>query len=400
MKLLLVLAPWLLIAQLAGSEDTGKTLAEIRLRVETPEVNRQEVGDLAYLWRLAQGTTPWAGRATAILAFYDRCKGSSDRTLPKLLSSFAVKQHGGDNFKIKAVLVKGADDQCADQSGTLTAWRKRFMKVFAMKKQNDDVQKFKVGTTPGADVVCIEPGPNGVTDTLVMGGDDTYDAAGTFVTAGPNGICETKANASGDFPNSYYPSDKGTKQDLLDALRFAYARGGNTEGYNHACYVDFEVEDVDTRLLFVKEIQAQTNTDWAAYLETQIHRKDKKHLENTYNLVGTQRLLDVLGTARQKPEVGISVGDIKAFLSQTDVNYNNIHELGHALVRTGEPIHDGHTDGATQVDCTFEITIDGGRGHEICEKHCKLVRSNVTRSWPNHDKTKIIADPEIARDSD
>ena len=79
---------------------------------------------------------------------------------------------------------------------------------------------------------------------------------------------------------------------------------------------------------------------------------------------------------------------------------NNIHELGHAVVIAGGNIHDGHTDGATQADCTFETTRAGGRGHEICEKHCKFVRSNVTRSWPNHDKTKIEADAETARDSD
>ncbi len=69
---------------------------------------------------------------------------------------------------------------------------------------------------------------------MILGGDDQRN--GEKVTAGPNGMAETAVNSGG---NRFYPSNEGTKANLVAALRIAYA----SSDANHAAYIDFEVSE-------------------------------------------------------------------------------------------------------------------------------------------------------------
>jgi hypothetical protein len=261
-----------------------------------------------------------------------------------------------------------------------------------MTKPNDDVQVHAVNTTPGVNVICITPGPNAKTDTLALGGDDRYD--GESVTAGPNGIVETTANSSG---NNFYPSDAGTKADVESTLRTAYA----SSTANHAAYLDFEVSEGTLNLPYRAEINApSTDTDWARYLDTNLHAAGAQHASYTYDLIGTAAIRDAYATARQKPHVGLSLTTILRVYGRgrQGPNYNVVHELGHALTKYTINTHVDHTDGDTQRNCALEVSFLGGSGLRICERHVALLRRNATKTWDNH--LSQTDSNESARDSD
>ena len=106
------------------------------------------------------------------------------------------------------------------------------------------------------------------------------------------------ANSGG---NGFYPSSTANRPGLESALRTAFSRFGTAADANHAAYIDFEVTDRAQNLPFNRAIQAQTNTDWAQYLETNLHGGGLSHPDDTYALVGTRFLRRVNGTARQEP---------------------------------------------------------------------------------------------------
>lgn len=308
----------------------------------------------------------------------------------------------GDNFKVRAVLLKVSDQSEAaeDNSGKLTVWRKRNVSVFAMTKQNDDVQAIPVGQMGAAATTpCVTPGPNGILDTLVIGGDDTVDLANHKVLVGANLTSDTTANSGG---NSFYPSDDGTLMNLASAVNGAYAASLP----NKAAYIDLQVTNANLALPFTAEIETAL-VDWARYLEINVHGAALGHDDFRYDIVGTNLLKvageKLAGTAVMKPHVGISVGDIRtnpSGVNMRGVNGEVIHELGHALAEKGSDTHNNHTDGHTQLDCIFEQNQPGVTGQSICEKHVYLLRRNVTRAWgvhgpgPAQDETEMDSEPD------
>lgn len=140
---------------------------------------------------------------------------------------FNFSDDGGDNYQVKAILVdnEGTDslgddtDLDDDQSATLTVWRKRFVHVYGMDSNTDDVQVIVPGNgkanadavTTGADgicdtakagddveliafgkgkpgEVCVAAGPDGTLDSTAAGDDVVV---GATITTGPDGICQT-----------------------------------------------------------------------------------------------------------------------------------------------------------------------------------------------------------------
>jgi len=77
--------------------DTGQELEAIRLRIESAKPNASESADLARLDGWAYGNTAFAGRATAVLAFFHRLKGTPERIQDKL-KTFALKKDGAWNL--------------------------------------------------------------------------------------------------------------------------------------------------------------------------------------------------------------------------------------------------------------------------------------------------------------
>jgi hypothetical protein len=292
----------------------------------------------------------------------------------------------GDNFIGTAVLEKaGVGDVGLSQSGILTVWRKRLVRVFAMAKQNDDVQAIPVGVVVGDPVAaCVTPGANIVLETLVLGGDDYYLM--NQVVVGNNMMAETTANSGG---NNFYPANLGILADLQSALDGSYT--GTLPDKN--AYLDLVATDANLALPFRPVIDTD-NLEWAQYLEANVHgNSGLGHVNYTYDVIGTARLLGVNGgllngTAVHQPHVGVDVWGLKTNPGDAvhrKVNGIVIHELGHTLTKDHVPgTHDGHTNGDTQLDCIFEQTLPGASGLGICEKHIRMLRENITRGWPEH----------------
>jgi len=86
-----------LALRLVSGADTGQELEAIRLRIESGKSNPAEGADLSLLEGWAFGNTAFAGRATAVLAFFHRLKGTPERIQDKL-KTCALKKDGAWNM--------------------------------------------------------------------------------------------------------------------------------------------------------------------------------------------------------------------------------------------------------------------------------------------------------------
>lgn len=300
----------------------------------------------------------------------------------RLLSTvyFHYGDDAGDNYRIRAVLEKGGHAQChEDQTGTLTVWRKRFLKVYAMQKENDD----EIVHPPGARVPfggpCITAGLNSFSDTLELGGDDIR--AGHDIFPGVNGICETVAN-SGD--NHFNPE---ATQDLF---RGVYAQADA----NHLPYLDFVVtqEQFDRPILSPLNVEA---------IPPYIHGRTSftTHEPNIFALLGADTLTEFgehyWGAADFPPHAVVAVGSVRrdapGALPKVDV-----HEVGHMLLDPDRPGNRFHNDHSTDAaHCAY---MQGDHPEEICPLHASMLRDSVKRTFThNHAGGMETNDSEPSR---
>lgn len=281
---------------------------------------------------------------------------------------FNFTDDGGDNFKIKAVLVRNDEDFSFDESGIVTTWRKRFLKVYAMSKPNDDfyMDGRGLGTEPGPLARCIDPGENNWSDTLVLGGDD--GRFNEFVHAGENGIVETVTNSGG---NNFDP--KATQA----LFRIAYA----SSDPNSNAYLDFVVTNGAFNLPYVAQLASE---DVPAYMHE--HTDYKTHPDASYSLLGISEFKKPkLGNADFSPHCTVGSGiSIKTYPDGLDVV--NVHEVGHLLIGYYEGPEDFHTQHTDGQKCAFSQVE---RDHpDICPRHINMIRDRISRSFkdePEHD---------------
>jgi len=87
----------LVIREVAGA-DSGSELHEIRVRIESGKPNSSEASDLSQLEGIANGKTAFAGRATAVLAFFHRKKETITERVKDKLKAFVLTKDGSWNL--------------------------------------------------------------------------------------------------------------------------------------------------------------------------------------------------------------------------------------------------------------------------------------------------------------
>lgn len=259
---------------------------------------------------------------------------------------------GGDNYKVRAVLVKGETEIASDMSATITVWRQRTLNVYAMAKQGQS--------------------------------------------------------------GNYYPSNDGTFNSLKAAFRIAYANQNptytivepgdgtpaNADSANHWAYLDFIFAEKTLNLPFQASIKYKPDLNWSVYLLNNVHNNNASHTNNEYDVVGVNRLikknenddeyLDVWGYAGNEPHTGVAVGHINEngppSLTVPSINRTSVHELGHIIINEPEigfGIHE-HSGPLAGNTCPYNwLVYDSDL--LICAKHILEIRDNVTRSFPQHD---------------
>lgn len=306
----------------------------------------------------------------------------------RLLSAvyFYYTDDGGDNFKIRAVLEKEGNPNCVqDETAVLTVWRKRFLKVYAMRKENDDQQIHPVGANPGPGQYCISPGANGASDTVLIGGDDWIYLQGKdpgktpdAIHAGANGICETQANSGGNH------FDPEVTQELIHE---AYANPDP----NHCAYLDVMVTQENKNLTFIDKLDGYGVGN---YMHQQAD--GATHSNYTHTLVGVHRLTAPnappgrfpAGASHDIPHIGVSAGNIRR--NKMNTQSTNVHEFGHSLLGRppapagqGDDFHDSHS---ANQRCAFEWAITGPL---ICSKHINKLRDSVSRSFYDQHSPQV-----------
>ena len=294
---------------------------------------------------------------------------------------FYYGDDGGDNYQIRAVLEKESNPQCSeDQSGTLTAWRKRFVKVYAMTKDNDDVAVHPQGSRPGRFVVCINPGPNGVLDTLQISSHDNLIR--NQIRSGFDGVCDTTPNSGG---NSFDPV---ATQNLF---RRYYAQADA----NHLPYLDIVVTQEQFDRPFVPVLLVRDIPDY-------MHRQTNftTHDSYVFSLLGVNDLMDgfipdVVGYGGYPPHAAASAGALKRQVPR-QLPKTDIHELGHMLMNPVHGVHDMHANHSVGfVDCGYQ---QGNHPPRLCPLHASIIRDKVRRTFtPNHQGGMENNDSEVSR---
>ncbi|PIW65296.1 MAG: hypothetical protein COW12_02465 [Candidatus Omnitrophica bacterium CG12_big_fil_rev_8_21_14_0_65_45_16] len=282
---------------------------------------------------------------------------------------FHYTDDAGDNFVIDVFLVKGdAALTCHDQSGTLTTWRQREVHAYAMSKDNDDNQVQAVGAAPGAFTVCIDPGANGVSDTLVLTPDD--GRIGENVHAGADGTCDTAANSGA---NDFDP----------DAAQALFHRHYAEADPDHLPYIDFTVTQKQKDRTFRRELPLDDIWD---YMHN--HTDYAAHPEYRFSLIGLNAISTppamamppgtvIVGYAGHPPHSGASAGHLKRH-APLQLPKTDIHEVGHLIINEVEPALSFHTVHTGGEQCGFQ---QGMHPPQICPRHVNLLRDSIRRTF-------------------
>lgn len=258
---------------------------------------------------------------------------------------------GGDNYKVRAVLVKGETEIASDMSATITVWRQRTLNVYAMAKQGQS--------------------------------------------------------------GNYYPSNDSTFNSLKAAFRIAYANQNptytiaepgdgtpaNADSANHWAYLDFVFVEKTLNLPYQSPIKTEPDLEWSVYLMNNVHNSGASHSNNEYDVIGVNRLMvknemntydDVWGYAGNEPHAGVAVGHINEqgppSIIVPSINRSSVHELGHIIIyepEIGFGIHE-HTGPLSGNTCPYNWLVYGS-DLLICTKHIQTIRDTVSRSFPQHN---------------
>lgn len=250
-----------------------------------------------------------------------------------------LSDDGGDNYRVRAVLVVDGQPLGGDLGGTWTMWRKRTLCVDAMEKL--------------------------------------------------------------DHGGIWYPSDEPTLADVQETVRAAYANPDPDHAcYLDIVAVEGKLNMTVSGQLDCYSTEGIGAYQWNNYLHGEFHNLDATHANATFHMVGAYELgldicptNDLIGVAENAPDAGVSVHFI---LTEPElvgqgalVSKAVIHEIGH-LTGKSAAMHDNHTCGDVDPFCAFEVMAQGAfRPHTICENHCVQVRKWGVRSWSDHCLNEI-----------
>ncbi|MEK7482881.1 MAG: hypothetical protein AABZ60_00970, partial [Planctomycetota bacterium] len=268
---------------------------------------------------------------------------------------FNFSDHGGDNFKVKLILLEyGSPIGCTIETGTLTVWRKRCVEVMAMK--NRDGGNYYPWDYPSNGAVAIR-------NALAKSYSDAY--IDFYVK---NATAETQ---KGENPQKLHYQDF---TGVIDGVRYGI------EG-ELKLYADKYIESWYTPEQPVKAI-------------------------HTIKIIGVHRLFETVDMETSK---GLYISGYTPqyspylFIASERLHIDSfaktiIHEMGHCLnhsykiasdtdfIWAAEDIHgDEDFHGLKHTaDCAFEGSSPyNGNVTNICERHIRLLRNSIQRVWWN-----------------
>ena len=250
-----------------------------------------------------------------------------------------LSDDGGDNYRVRAVLVVDGEPLGGDLGGTWTMWRKRKLCVDAMEKL--------------------------------------------------------------DHSGIWYPSDEPTLADVQETVRTAFASPDPDHAcYLDIVAVEGKLNMTVSGQLDCYSTEGIGAYQWNNYLHSEFHTLDTSHASAIFHVVGAYELgldpdptNDLVGVAVNAPDAGVAVhfitDDPQLVARGASISKASIHELGHLTGRSPE-MHQTHTFLMDDPDCAFGMMSGGAYAARlICEKHCVAVRRWVMRSWANHQMNEL-----------
>jgi hypothetical protein len=348
---------------------------------------------------------------------------------------------GGDNFKVKAVLVKDGEDKDEDESKILTVWRKYKVVTYAAVEAEhatvldplpDAATKLLFCKAFGnTDAGTVAANKNCYVDCYVAQATGNARVGSKRETYGLANGHKVKVKVNGGawqektFAFATSGAAKATEvRDLMgsvtnltafcmDADRRAILEATNQVEFMHMTLSDYGVSVVGCWTNVADGNRRWTafrvpDVSWSAGNETSIfalyytnyhtgESKDK-HRDYTTQLMGWAENSSVNklgGTIEPHSHVALQRHKVNGTVSKTWVAKTSVHEIGHCLYTIGtdagghdrddnaDDYHNTHTTGFT--GCLADGTVETAQSQKdhFCPRHVKKFRLKVFRTWPS-----------------